>query len=267
VLASTLAFTALLFTAGSSLANPRPLPFTYPHEQLAEGATEIEQFTDLTPVRGKDGTTGDPRWFGLLQFQTEFEHGITDRLELGLYVFYAPSTPSGFVAAANAPEGSGMKQRLRYKLAETGAWPIDVSLYGEIVEKQEEFEAEAKVILQRRIGPARIMANVTEETEFYYKGETEIVLAPSAGATVEVTPAFHPGVEWWMNAEFPLEDEGPRVYAMGPHHYVGPAVMAQFGELWWTTGVYLRVSDFGRTLEPGDGFGNVWFRTVFGLGL
>ena len=54
-----------------------------------------------------------------------------------------------------------MKQRLRYKLADTGVWPIDVSLYGELVENEREFELEAKVILQRRLGIARIMANVT----------------------------------------------------------------------------------------------------------
>ena len=32
-------------------ANPRPLPFTYVYETLAEGDAELEQYGDLTPVR------------------------------------------------------------------------------------------------------------------------------------------------------------------------------------------------------------------------
>src|SRR5689334_11863469 len=85
---------ALGLTAVSASANPRPLPFTYPHEQLAEGATELEQFGDFTPVRASSPESGNPVWFGLFQFQTEFEHGITDRLELGLYLTYQPAPPA-----------------------------------------------------------------------------------------------------------------------------------------------------------------------------
>jgi hypothetical protein len=263
--ALTVAFVAW---AGAAGANPRPLPFSYQHEQIAKGAAELEQYVDLTPARARDASSGDPRWYGLTQFATEFEYGLTDRLELGLYVTYAPAASSGLTDIPSPPDGNGMKQRLRFKLAETGEWPIDVSLYGETVENEREFELEAKVILQRRFGMARLIANASAEQEFYYDGKHDLVLNPSAGLTFELSPTIQPGIEWWMRAEYPLENPpDPRPFQLGPHHYLGPAVLLQFGALWWTTGVYFRLSDTSHTMVIGDGFGGIWARSVLGIEL
>jgi len=264
------AVSALWFFAFAlpAAANPRPLPITYPHAQLAEGEAELEQFVDLTPVRARSATTGEPAWYGLTQFATEFEYGLTPRLELGLYVTLAPGAASDFADVPKAMDGNGMKQRLRYQLAEPFAWPVDVSVYGEVSENEREIEAEAKIILERRFGRARLMVNLTGEREFYYDGTHDLVLAPSGGLTFEVTPSVQPGIEWWMNAEYPEEDApSPRPFELGPHQYVGPTVLFLFGRLWWTTGVYLRATDRHHTLAPGEGFGRVWVRSVVGVGL
>ncbi len=269
-----LAFNAAMATAAAALcarsafANPRPLPFSYPHEQLGEGSTEIEQYVDYTPVHALSGTQGTVT-YGLLQFQTEFEHGLTDRLELGLYVTYAPAAPSDFEEVPLAVEGNGMKQRLRYKLADTGAWPIDVALYGEVSENEREIELEAKAILQRRFGIMRVIANATAEEEFYFDGRHDLVLNPSAGLTFEATPSVQPGIEWWMYGEYQEENAtSPRPFELGPHQYLGPALLLQFGALWWTNGVYVRLTDWNHDLDPlsGDSFGKIWIRSVVGLG-
>src|SRR5204863_4231945 len=133
-------------TAGTARATPRPLPFTYTTETLAEGETEIEQYADVTPVRALSTSSGAPTWYGSTQFQTELEHGLTDRLELGLYFVYVPSPGDRLTSTAGTTEGTGIKQRLRYTLAEPGEWPIDVGLYGELVENDHEFEIEAKIL-------------------------------------------------------------------------------------------------------------------------
>lgn len=257
----------LLLWAGAASANPRPLPFTYQHEQIASGSAELEQYVDLTPTRAREASSGAALWYGSTQFATEFEYGLTDRLELGLYVTYAPAAASGFADIPRAMDGNGMKQRLRFKLAETGEWPIDVSLYGEAVENEREFELEAKVILQRRLGLARIIANLSGEREFYYDGKHDIVLNPSAGFTFELSPTVQPGIEWWMRGEYPEEGNAPRAFVLGPHHYLGPTLLLQFGALWWTTGVYLRLNDRGHTQQIGEGFGSVWARSVLGIEL
>jgi hypothetical protein len=259
---------ALCTRPSTARANPRPLPFTYQHEQIAAGASELEQFVDLTPVRARDANSGDPAWYGLTQFQTEYEHGLTSRLELGIYLSFVPSAASGYADIPHASEGTGLKQRLRYQLAPSGEWPLDIGLYGEIAENEREVELEAKVILQRRLGAARLIANATAEQELYYNGTRDLVIAPSAGATYEVTPRIQPGIEWWMRAEYPEQNPpNPRPFALGPHHYIGPTLLLQFGALGWTTGLYLRASRPTHTLAPGsDGFGTLWARSVVGIG-
>jgi hypothetical protein len=263
---------AALLAAATASATPQPLPFTYVYETLPKGSLELEQYADYTPIKVQD-QNGNALIYGASQFQTEFEYGITDRLELGLYVTIAPTTD----AAQNVPpltEGTGIKERLRLRLAEEGQWPVDVGLYGELVENERELELEAKIILQRRIGDLRIVANLWGEREYenFSVHQGDWVINPTLGMTYQVTPVFQPGVEGWMRAEYPDSNPQPRTFNLGPQAYVGPTMMFDFGNLWWTTGAYLRVTDVGHPLFDGgssrgvaDAFGNVWIRMIIGL--
>jgi hypothetical protein len=254
----------LLFGLGyvpGAKANPRPLPFTYIYETLSEGDAELEQYADMTPVRVYSAT-GDRAWYAASQFQTEFEYGITNRLELGLYVTFVPTNPA-YSLTPTLMEGNGLKQRLRYRFADVGQWPLDIALYGEVSENEREVELEGKIIIQRHVGWLRVVANAWAERELYYNGNREWVLNPTAGAVFEVTPAVQTGLEYWMRAEYPNN----RVFNQGPHHFLGPTVLLQFGKLWWTAGAYLRLNEYGHSAVVGDGFGPVWIRTVIGVGL
>ena len=175
-------------------------------------------------------------------------------------------------------EGNGIKERLRLRLAEEGEWPVDVGLYGELVENERELELEAKIILQRRIGDLRIVANLWGEREYenFSVHQGDWVLNPTLGVTYQVTPAFHPGIEGWMRTEFPDSNPHPRPFNLGPVGYVGPTMMFDFGNFWWSTGVYFRVTDASRPLFDGypvrppdgavaDAFGHVWIRMIIGL--
>jgi len=259
----TFAITALAVRGAQ--ATPRPLPFTYTTETLAQGVLEVEQYADVTPVKGVNAN-GNPTWYAGTQFQTEFEYGITDRLELGLYVVYVP-TPSGYTFTAPMTEVTGVKERLRYVLADPGAWPVDVGLYGELVEGDTEAELEAKILLQRRFGNLRVDANLWGEYELYYAPQRDVVLNPTAGATYEITPSFHLGAEGWMRVEFPDPAPHPRPYAVGPQAYAGPALLFNFGKVWWSTGVYARVTEVSHTMQPGDPYGPIWGRTIIGFEL
>jgi hypothetical protein len=256
---------ATLLAAGAARANPRPLPFTYQSETLPQGSVELEQFVDFLPLRAQS-LAGDDVWVLASQFTTEFEVGLTDRLELGLYVTYVPSLSDSYFMAPRPPSGNGAKQRLRWRLADPEAWPVDVALYGEIAENEREIELEAKLILQRRVGRLRLITNLWAEHEFYFDGRREWVLNPTLGATVELTPRYHVGLEGWMRSEYPVGASGPRPYGLGPHVHAGPAFLAEFGRLWWTTGAYLRVSDLDRPVAVGDAFGRFWVRTIIGVG-
>jgi hypothetical protein len=269
-LASGLATCALAFAASLprvALANPRPLPFTYTYPTLPKGTYEIEQYVDLDPVKALSTSTGEPTWYVASSLQTEFEIGITDSLELGLYATFVPQPTDAFAETPTLPEGNGSKQRLRYRFKEEEQLPLDFAVYGEVTENEREIELEAKLIVARKIGKLHLELNASTEFEFYYRGEQEIVLNPSAGLTYQVAPIFHPGLEWWLHAEFPLDDDEAEGFNREPQNYIGPAMMFNFGPAWWSLGAYFRLNSIGRPLSPGDAFGPMWFRTVVGVGL
>src|SRR3954468_8826688 len=174
--------TAALLAPAAASANPRPLPFSYPYETLPAQGMEIEQVVDLTPIRVLDGS-GDERWTPRSTLVTEIEYGITSRLELGIYIQLADTPSSGNDAPLRF---DGLKQRLRYRFADPGAWPVDVAIYGEVSELRNELELEAKIILQRRLGPVRLVTNLWAEREIYYSERREWVLHPTAGASYEL---------------------------------------------------------------------------------
>lgn len=263
--AALAAFGVTSGVAGAAAANPRALPYTYPYETLTKGSFELEQFVDVTPSLALSTATGDPASVGLFLFTTELEYGITDRLELGLYFQLAPPLGEAFAGAGTiAPTAT--KQRLRYRFGREGELPVDISVYGELAETDREIEIEAKVNLQKRFGALRLMTNLWAEYEIYFNGQREWVINPTLGATYQVIPEFHVGVEGWMRAEF-LETNPPavRAFGLGPHGYVGPALMVNFGKLWWSVGGYFRVTDVNRPAEVGDTFGRIWVRAVAGV--
>lgn len=243
-------------------ANPRPLPFTYIQETLPQGDAEVELYSDLVPQHLLDAS-GTPGWHLGTQFQAEIEYGITNRLELGLYLTLAPVDPA-FPTAAPLTESNGVKQRLRWRLADPGQWPIDVALYGEVSESQREIELEAKIILQRRLGPLRIAANAWGEREYELNGEQAWVLNPTAGVVLEKWIAIQPGLEYWMRGEIVNGS-----FVLGPDHFLGPTALLQFGKIWWSTGAYLHVNQLHQpSLEAGAGpapVGPVWIRTIVGI--
>ena len=178
------AVAATLAAAATARANPRALPFTYTTDQLAAGEVEIEQFVDLVALKAISPSTSRAQWYLPSAFQTEIEIGLTDRLELGLYLTFVPDAGEQFGSKAVFPgTGNGLKQRLRYALAPPGEWPLDVSLYGELVENEREIEIEAKLLVQRRFDRLRIAANLSGEYELYFSDQRELVLNPSLGAT------------------------------------------------------------------------------------
>jgi hypothetical protein len=256
---------AALAVCTSAQANPRPLPFTYPYETLTQDEMELEQYLDASPLRaaGETDETGDTVTDLGFRLQTELEYGITDRLELGLYLVFAndPGGPLVF---------DGTKQRLRLRLAEQGDFPVDVALYGEVSEFHDELELEQKIILQKRFDTVRLAANLWFEQSFErYKGSPQFFFLPTFGVTDEVTKMFHVGVEYWAVGRLDKRGEQTELEAFNDdfHHYVGPTAMLMLGKLWWTVGAYYRLDSPSRSTEVGDIYGHAWVRTVVGLQL
>jgi hypothetical protein len=252
-------------------ATPRPLPFTYPVATLPAGKLEIEQYVDLVPVRiARELPTGEREavWSMRSALQTELEFGITDRVEGALYFALRQS-------AAEAPtlRFDGLKQRVRARFADPGAWPVDLGAYLEVAEFHNEFELEQKLIVSRRFGALLLDANLWVEQEYYFQDEEwKFIYNPTVGAALELTPALSVGLEYWLRGRFD-EPEPPTASAAsseaptGTRHYLGPTLLVQRGEYFLSMGGYLRVDHLGDSLPVGEQFGRVWLRLLVGVGL
>jgi hypothetical protein len=267
VIRSSLTVFAILLLGSAARATPKPLPFSYGVDTNPKGQGEVEQYVDLVPVFALNPLTGARTQYLASQLQTEIEYGLSNRVELGLYVTVIPQAAG--LTLPTLTEGNGAKQRIRWRLADQGDWPIDVALYGELTENDHEIELEAKVILEHRFGHLRVIANAWVEYEFYYNGVREWVLNPTVGMTYQVSPHVFPGIEYWMRAELVAVSANidfGHAFNDGPHHYIGPTMRLVFGNFFWTTGLYMRASNIGYVLNPGiDAYGPIWFRSLVGF--
>lgn len=262
----------LLVAPAVATANPRPLPFSYPYETLPSGKLELEQYTDLVPVRvareNPDGTLDGV--FGVRSIlQTEIEYGLTDRVEVGWYFVFRQA------ASATTPvlQFSGVKQRVRFRLAEAGEWPVDVGLYLEVAELHDEFEVEEKLLLSRRFGAVTAVVNLWIEQEYYFQsGDTKHIYNPTAGVTYELSPKSIVGLEYWGRGRFDraedvTDEAGATDAPKRTHHYLGPTFLAQSGKLFFSLGAYVRLDGLTGTQTAGDPYGKLWFRSVIGVDL
>jgi len=264
----------VLFIATNTVATPRALPFTYPNETLAQGEIEIESYVDVNPLRSvadpNDPTVGNI-WNPEYTIQTELEYGLSDHWELGLYQVFKAAPQVG---GDNSMVFDGLKWRVRTRLAEPGELPVDLGFYLELETMHDELSLEGKINLQRRFGRLTWMANLWEEETLSRPLDSKMrgrqlhfIVNPTTGVVFQVTPTFHPGIEFWARGELsangptPQERENSRV-----HYFIGPTSHLNFGRFWFSMGLYLHANTM-RTPEPGDAYGPVWFRSVVGLEL
>lgn len=268
-----LAFVVLAGLSSLAEANPHPSPFSYPYETLPAGKLELEQYTDLVPVRVEkekpDGTLDGVTSLRSV-LNTELEVGLTDRLEFGWYFQFRQG------ASAGTPflRFSGVKQRLRYRFAEAGELPIDIGVYLEVAEFHDEIEFEEKVILAKRFDALYVVANLWVEQEWYFQtDEMKYIFNPTLGASYELLPTFIVGAEYWARGRFDKDsmtnpaDPNNSDAPTGTHHYLGPTFMFQTGDVFLSLGVYARLDGLGEMQAVSDPYGKLWIRSVIGIDL
>lgn len=220
---------------------------------------EVEQFVDFVPVRvSREGVAGtDAVTSARLDLQTELELGLTDHLEAGFY-FVFRQAPGSTVQPLNF---KGIKQRLRYRFAEAGDWPLDTGVYFELGQFHDELEVEEKILLEKRLGSLRLAANLWLEHEYLFQTpEWKHIYNPTLAFGYELSPAIALGGEYWLHGRF-----GEPFRAS--NHYLGPTARLSKGEYWLTTGVYTKVDDLGVAQAVDSQRGRLWIRLLLGIGL
>jgi hypothetical protein len=255
-------------------ATPRSLPFTYPVHTLPAGVSELEQYVDFIPTRvmreAADGTVE-----GVMSqrfvLQTEFEYGITDRLEAAFYLVFRQAAAAG----GGSLEFQGTKQRLRYRFLSESEAPVGLAGYFEIATFHNEIELEEKLIIGRRFGRLELLANLWLEQERYFQTkETKLIYNPTMGATWEFSPRLIAGVEYWVRGRMGGSDPDPAIVSDAPtraHHYLGPTLLLQGKTMWLSMGAYLGLASLGsgagKGFEVGAAYGPVWVRALLGVDL
>jgi hypothetical protein len=236
---------------------------------LPKGKVEVEEIADLIPMRvAREKADGTRDAVTALRsvLQTELELGITDRLELALYFSFHQSASAG----TPAMRFDGLKQRLRYRFAEEGDWPVDVGVYLEVAEFYNELEIEEKLLLSRRFGYLTLVSNLWVEQEFYFQDqEWKHIYNPTVGGHYELSPNLILGLEYWARGRFDSQSavgQAATDSPSGARHYLGPTFLLQSGEAWCNLGVYARLDHLAESAQAEDPYGKLWFRTMVGMG-
>lgn len=257
----------LLATSPTARANPHPNPFSVPYVTLPQDNLEIEQHTDLVPVRvERENANGTlERTFSLRSvLQTELEIGLTDHLELGFYFRFQQSASS----MTPSMRFSGLKQRLHYRFAERGELPVDIGVYGELGEYHDELELDEKLLIERSFGDINVVANLWVEQHWYFQLEqTTFIYNPTLAMNYEISPKLIVGAEYWTRGRLDGNSATTMDTPTEGHHYLGPTMLFQTGKLFIALGVYARLDAIADKAVVNDPYGKLWIRSILGVDL
>jgi hypothetical protein len=244
--AKILATLSLAALATTSSAGERRFTYVYEATTASVGEIEFEQWITWKARRGAGGS------FNQFDFRHEIEFGVTDRLQLGLYLSDWSVTDGG--GRTEAHWNSVGLEAIWNVSNPTSDW-LGSALYGEVRAGDEVLALEGKLILQKNIGSWVVAYNATLEAEWEGRhfDERTGVIEQSAGVSYQVSPRFTVGAELFHEVEFEDWKEA------GDHaFYIGPNASVRSGR-WYATGTVLFQAT-GIDSEP-----DVQSRLIFGF--
>jgi len=140
--------------ATSVQAGERRFAYNYDTETLPSGAWEYEQWVTWKHYSMKNR----------YDFRHELEYGITDKLQLGLYL--VDWRYDKIEAKPDKVDYRDTAVELIYQLSDPHKYFLGSALYGEVAVGDEKVELEAKFLLQKNIGPFVAVYNLILEAEW-----------------------------------------------------------------------------------------------------
>ena len=208
----TFALATLAALALSAFADERHFAFSYETTTAAKGTVEFENWITWETRRGNGDNSN------LWKFRQEIEFGLTDRLQLGVYLanwnLRHDSTHDNSVRYGSA------SAELIYRLTHPTTDWLGSAVYFEVEAGHNLFAVEGKLLLQKNIGKLILAWNGVLEAEWAGHGLRERTgkLEQSFGVSYQVTPAVSAGAELVHDVGF--EDwskSGPNLLFAGPN--------------------------------------------------
>lgn len=223
---SRLTFLALTLLAAPALANERHFTFSYESAVLPEGAKELEVWA--TPRYLRDD------YYGRLDTRLELEVGVSDTVMTAFYLNATGVTAETMPGVlASEAEITGVSNEWKFKHADPVADGLGVGSYVELTVGPAEFELEAKLLLDKKLGSLLLVANLIGELELEMEAEggeieaePEGVIAATFGASWSLSEHLHAGLE--------LVNENDLAHKKLQHSalLLGP-VISYATEEWW----------------------------------
>lgn len=214
----------LMLAAAAANAGERKFVFSYEATTTPAGTLEFEQGVTWKTSKKSDSD------FDRFDVRHEIEWGVTDRFQLGFYVFDW-RYQDGASVANNRAEFRDVAVEAIYNLSNPVTDPIGAALYGEVKGGDELFALEGKIILQKNLGPVILVWNGTLEAE--WEGDDFDEDNGTLEQTFGVSYQLHPGLS--VGAELLHEVEYADWSAWGDHVvYLGPNVSLATKK-WWVT--------------------------------
>lgn len=228
--------------------------FTYVYEATTSPKGEVEMENWVTwNTQKENGVRGNS-----FDFRTELEYGITDKLQIGLYVADWQAMDS--VAGGGWPHGqyNDSAVELIRNLTSPTTDIIGSALYGEVKLGDRLFAMETKLLLQKNFGPLVVAYNAILEAEWEgeqagYYNQTKGTLGQTLGASWQFSPHFLVGGEFQQEMDLPgWKSANDSVI------YAGPNASIRYGRYYLTTTAMIQTTAISG--EP-----DFQLRAIFGL--
>ncbi len=232
----------------SAVADERRFTFVYEATTMPRGSVEYEQWVTWKTDKDIDAD------FDRIDFRHELEFGLTDHLQLALYLSDWRYQDGASVADDGA-EWRDTAVEVIYNLTDPVTDPFGLALYGEVKLGDELFELEAKLIAQKDVGKWVLAWNGTIEAEWAgsHFDEDNGKLEQTLGASYQFSPSLLGGFELLYEVKY--EDWSK----WGDHVlYIGPNLSYRTGQWWATITPLAQVTDVDN--EP-----NFQLRLIFGI--
>ncbi len=228
-------FISLVTLTTEVTADNRRYVWTYEYMTTPRGKAEFEHYLTFSSLKINEmkGNT-------FSQHQLEFEIGMTDNFDVGIYQVFSQAPGSSFTY-------DGYKIRVRYKFGEKNLYFVDPLLYFEYVGKPDfsEHEIDTKLILAKDYDKFNISFNpilAFEKEDKKWETKPEYAL----GVSYELSKLFRFGFEFKGSEEA---------------NYFGPVLSHGKDGLWMSLGSAFKIGPIEK--------GNLEFelRMILGIGL
>ncbi len=232
--------------ATPAAADSRRFAWSYESTTMPRGLGEYEQWVTWKTDKQSD------ELYDRLEFRQEFEYGLTDRLQVGLYLANWRYTRSRGGSETQVRTSS---VEMIYNLSDPVTSALGTAIYGEVHLGQEKFALEGKLLLEKQWGATSVVANTILEAEWEDEDwiEDKGVFEQTLGVSRQLSPMVMFGAEALYAVEFAdWSETGESLLHAGPNLSVRSAG-------WWTTTAPL------FQLSQEDGEPDLMWRTLIGI--